>query len=1265
MRVDRRPHSGEEGSALIIALVFITTISLIVSAILSFTDVGLRASKSYNFKEKAKSSYAAEGAVSTAIQRYATTGPCDNLAVPPINGQGVIVRCEGPPPAGARATQPVNSLLSLGGPTDLRNGITSSQELRLLGDVFSNTTVSTTATMVVQGDVSAIGDCTGPIQTRAGNRLRCANSTPPDAADPSRGRDPDYTPATNAVPMWRPVPTCPTGWLVEVKPGYYDDAAGFTALTGSPSCNDKVVWFQPGTYYFDFTFRGGPDTWKVDNPSVVVVGGTANWDTDPAKPRPTVNVPGSCKTSGEPGVQLIAGGGTHLEVTKGRMELCATPSATDQQIALFGLAPERADHSLEATNITANTGFKDAINAQTINAQTIDEVPETRAKAELDSTATPALTTASLSFEAFRPAVPSGSVIDAVGLHAEHDETGDPVTIMVTADFPGSACGPSNPVPLPAGGQPDLDLEVACGLKTPEGFAGLKLTYAVALTSGGKATARVDGVVVNVAYRAPVTRKPTAVLDSTGFNDALKPPLNALEIGEQPDRLTADAALTSTTRSASITLAGMGDPPLPAGATIDSAVLRVAHQDQGDTGKPKVSVPFASGTCADLEIEQRPAAVTDDRIDLKACGLDSADKLKDLRATFTATLNTGGLAAVSRLDGMWLEVVSSGATGSPSASVRQPANARSTSTDPGSTVFAPADAARVIGGTPPSTADATLSGAANTAVLSVDGFNEGIPLPPGSKISSAKLRVTHNQDANVASAGVTADFPGSTCPREVIPNAAALPYYEGADLTLCGLTSPERLAALTARYDANRTTVATPANQVPTTATQDGGFPTAEPSGLSINNETADATLATGQTTTASTTLKGYDRSPPPPGATIDTATLRVAHQEDGDIGPVTVTVTIPGSNCAPQALTPSNGAIAVTPVNLQGCGLTDPAQLAGLEVVYKADLAPGDAKAAIAKLDGVELALTYRPPAVDKLDGIELAIVFQAPTLTPLCPAGPPSGCGDLLTVAPEGGDPAALPPVLPDTASRFVAGGTVYAPSAGVDISMYGLDHQVLRRGLIARSIRLGLQPIDTYNPTGAVPPEIVTFTAYPDQTLKPATAGPSGGFTGPDNAKSLREQPVTTANAALDDTNPTPSLELRDYGPTLPGGASIDGVVLRVRHQDDGNTVTVMVKAGGKTCFDRPLAPSPTTADFSEDQVELQVNEIPGLPSECTFDTPAKLSGVTVTYTVARALGRTTATAKLDGITLETLSGPLVRADVTFDRAKATVEAWSVLR
>lgn len=36
-----------------------------------------------------------------------------------------------------------------------------------------------------------------------------------------------------------------------------------------------------------------------------------------------------------------------------------------------------------------------------------------------------------------------------------------------------------------------------------------------------------------------------------------------------------------------------------------------------------------------------------------------------------------------------------------------------------------------------------------------------------------------------------------------------------------------------------------------------------------------------------------------------------------------------------------------------------------------------------------------------------------------------------------------------------------------------------------------------------------------------------------------------------------------------------------------------------------------------------------------------------------------------AKLDGIVLVVRFGPMVRATVTFDRGKATVQGWSVLR
>lgn len=1314
----RRVRKGDEGSALIIALIFITVISVTISALLSFTEVGLRASNKYDFKERAKTSYAAEGGIDAAIKRYSTTGPCDNYtaplvkappATPPvtpapdtaINGQGVIVRCEGPGPTGSKSTQPVNSLLSLGAGAD--GGIESTEDLRLVGDVFSRTTVNSTATMVVQdGEVSALGTCTGVIQTVPSTPLRCAGGPPPapTTADRSQGRDPGYVPKTTAVPERRSVPECPTGWLVELEPGYYDDAAGLNKLTdglvnpatGLPFCSNKVVWFKPGTYYFDLGFQGGPNTWRVDDDTITVVGGTPkDWDplTDPDAPLPPKipSVPGSCKTEGDPGpgVQLIAGGATRLEIVKGRVELCASPSTTDQQIALFGLGPEPMigePRTLEAATITTPAGFTSCMPAggpscsPILNAQTIEETPVKTAKAALDASLPTPLTTASLEFEGFSPRVPDGSLIDAVSLRVRHRE--DPVSgsvdVTLTADFPSgggapaSTCGTTVPSfdPSPGAIADDrIDLTAACGLKKAEQFAGLAVTYAATLASGAtSADIQVDGVVVEVAYRVPVTRKPTFVQASTGFTD----PERAWEIGEQPTVLTANATLTTAIPAASITLGGLGDPPL--NAAIKSAVLRVAHQDTGYAG-PKVTVPV--GTCAEVVLPLR-ATVTDDRIDLKACGLDTAAELTGLTATFTADSSSTGVGGTSLLDGMWLEVVSEPA-GSTPITLRQAANATSASPDPSSVAFSTPEAARVIGEVPTElTAAARLAGAASTAALTVGDF-KGIPLAPGSAIRSARLRAVHQEDPGVGSALLSTAFEGSTCIPEVIPISGSLVPYESADLALCGLTTPERLTGLGVTYTANRTSATAMAKQVPATATE-VGFTNSQANGRVIDDQTADATLATGGLTTASVTLTGFDQgAAPPAGSTIDAATLRIKHRDDGDVAAVSAAVTFMGTTCmtTPQPLTIKPGEFVVDSTDLRACGLTDPAQLTGpegLRVVYRADLAAGEGKSAVDKLDGVELDLTYRPPGVATLDGIELNLVIESPTFRPLCanPATLVCEPAELLKVTP--GPAAPAPP------TRFVASGTVYAPTGEADISMRDLDTQVLRRGLVARSIKLGLRPRPGFDrPTGAIPPETVIFTAYPDRTISPGNAAsPAGtGFANPEAAKVLDG---VTADVVLDNgaTTPEPqeaSLDLSGYDQTTLPDIAVDAAVLRVVHEDGDNSVEVRVVVAGtrSPCVvTQVLSPN---IPLAEDQIALAEDQIDLGACVADLVDPNEIGAVTVTYTVRKNPAPPdpptppTATARLDGVTLEVLAGPLVRADVVFDRAMATVQEWSVLR
>lgn len=1252
----RRRPAEEEGSALIIALIFVTVFSLIVAALLSFTDVGLRASKSY--RQQARVAHAADGAIAAATKRYSTTGPCDNYSSPmvqgpagdaPINGISTIVRCEGPPPAGSKAIQPVNSLLSLG--TGADDGITSTDELRLLGDVFSNTTVSTTGTMVVQGEVSARGTCTGPIQTAPPGPLRCAGRTPPAPPDEARGRDPRYVAATTAVPMRREVPACRPGdgWLVALQPGYYDDARALSALTGA-NCNDRVVWFRPGTYYFDFTFRGGDPTWFVTNPSVVVVAGEPRgWDPEAAE-RPALAVPGSCKTDAdrEPseGVQLIAGGGTRLQVDAGRMELCATPTATGQQIALFGLGPDDPSHTLEATDIIAD-GFTEVLNAQTLG--------ETPAPATSTASLDSAQSSASLSFSAFRPGVPSGSLIEGVSLRAVHQETGSPVDLTYTASFLGRGCLTPEPVPAAGPEGSRVDLAAACQMATPEDLGALTVTFAAALAAGSTtAGVAVDGVVVEVTYRTPVTHKATAVLASPGFTDAGR----ALEIGEVDAldaggplvRLTADATLASGgATSASLTVAGIGDPPRQTDATITSVKLRVAHRDQGDMGGPVVTVPFGGGVCTS-RLPPRPDGITDDRIDLlKDCQLDSPAELRGLTATFTPSLSPGGAAALSRLDGMWLEVVSEGGSGPLPPAVRQ---ARTVDEPTG---FAERDAAKVIREAPPRTANATMANGTTSASLTMRDFNS-VPLPAGSKIDTAKLRVAHQEVLNVDAVTIgavvppAAGFEGGTCSPVRLPSSPTGLATHELDLVQCGFRSPDQMKDLTATYTANAVAVPSPDREPARATTAD--FDRGQTDGRSINGNTANVRLDANKTS-ATIALDDYGLPPLPAGSSFDVATLRVAHRDEGDldVGAVTATVTFEGNTCTvPQPLELRRGDTALsTPdtIDLRACGLTDPSKLTGLRVDYKVALAPGAGKVADASLDGIVLDLTYRPPALDQLDGIELDVVFQAPRLEPLC-----NDC-DLLKVAPDLDLPGR-------GATRFVSAGTIYAPSAGIDLTMYGLTSQVLTRGVVARTIRLGLQPDPSYKrPTGAIPPEVVNFTAYPERSSAPgvAVSAAPADFGAPNNAKAVREDPPAVAEAALDDAKPTASIDLSGFeGADLRAGADIDAVVLRVRHQDEGSTAEVTVKVGGDLCTTQVLAARPNR--LVEDQVDLG-------DCEARLRDPTRLGDVTVTFTVVRATDRATAIAFLDGVTLQVLSGPMVRASVTFERTRATIERWSVLR
>ncbi|MFD7032538.1 hypothetical protein ACFWAR_31400 [Streptomyces sp. NPDC059917] len=1279
----RRPRGDEQGATLILALAFIVVFGLVAVSVLSFAGTGLKAAKAY--ADQGRLGYSADGATQLAIKNFAQGNPCADYTAPPINGRRMIVHCD-PLKASAattRATQPQAALHSLG--RGEKDGINvSARGLRVQGGVFSQSNITTGAgaSMAVSGDVSAVGACSGALSqpqlpaTQTPYAHACANDTPPDPADAVVGADPDHTPPATAVPVRRTAPACPGpgAWLVRLQPGYYDDARALNGLTGG-GCPGVVVWLQPGLYHFDFTFTGGPAVWTVDDPTVSVVGGTqAGWD--PAAPsRPTVPNPGGCDRTRAEGVALMMGGGSRLQVDRGQAELCAPVTPDAQQVAVYGVQPPKPSHTLQPTAVVANTGFTNPGQALTSGERPAPPgcpqptgTTSCTADAVLDPTTR---RSASVQLGGFAPQVPPGSVITAAKLRIGHRDDGDltapgavKVTTAVGADTCRTADLPRHTAPAV---DPPIDLLGACGLTDPARLTGLTVTYAATLDPGGAAaTERLDGIRLEVAYRTPTTFKPTAVTASSGFTATAANPDSALEIGEQPTPLVAAADLTAEAPSASITLAGYGRPPLPPGSTISSAVLRVAHRESGDAAGPRVAVTPAGGGggCTDLPLTAR-AVPGDDRVDLLACGITDPAQLPGLTATYTAGLKAGGTTGAHALDGMWLEIVYDPPPPRPATSAE-------------STTFVRATNARAIDGV--DTAAATLDPVTTpTAALVLGGYDTPA-VARGSVLDGALLHVAHRDDPGAGggpppTVSVTLAGPGipvsCTTPRKLAAHQGALATDTLDLVAVCGLTDPAQLTGLVVTYTATLGAGSTGATDQldgvtlelthrpplpvrPTRATSTAA-PTAaaflDPTRAQAIDTTVSTATLSPVTPSASIRLGAFAMPPLPAGAVIDRLVLRVAHRADDTTPPppastappappappaptkaptTELTVSGTGTACdAHHALTTHEAALGEDLVDLGACGVENGAQLSALAVSYGAKLGPGSTDAT-ARLDGVELAIVFRAPSIRALSGC-------------LTESG---GCAVLKST-----DDA-------DTAtrhSRLVVNGTVYAPTAAVDLSMSQVSAQVVTRGIIARTIDLGIDTAPGYlRPAIGIPPEPVLFTTYPAVSAGAASVTAISGFAPPAPGAA-----VDVTDAALPGGGRA-ALTLGGYArPPAAATGPLDRVVLQVAHHEEGDATSVKmsVRFPGSTCADvddsldlpvRLGANGPVT-----DRVDL---------APCGLTTASQLAGLTVTYTVTAGSGG--ATEHLGGTRIDLLSGPLVRAAVSFDGHTGTVEQWTVL-
>ena len=231
-----------------------------------------------------------------------------------------------------------------------------------------------------------------------------------------------------------------------------------------------------------------------------------------------------------------------------------------------------------------------------------------------------------------------------------------------------------------------------------------------------------------------------------------------------------------------------------------------------------------------------------------------------------------------------------------------------------------------------------------------------------------------------------------------------------------------------------------------------GGQFTPEAGAYTISDGgTAKAALTSGQT--GNITLTGFDQSVIPAGATIDTVTLRVAHQEgngpgqgsNADLASGSVTLSKAGVACAPAYPLAKKTNMATESFNAEPC-LDTPAAFGNIKATYSVSAQTQSNKA----LD-------------DFLDGIAIDVTYSAPGLVPS------SGCITEPGFPQSGSDGThcALLKVSGNS-SNVVLHGMLYAPTAALDLNAASGSQQGYLRGIVARTILANITPSVAFAPT-----------------------------------------------------------------------------------------------------------------------------------------------------------------------------------------------------
>ncbi len=574
-------------------------------------------------------------------------GVCAEYNAPRTNGLDVTVSCRGEqgvqgqydsggvspavnpnnvPPVALQTTANTGEpgiALDANGNYRIHGSVQATSTIRACTNSGGNNCSSGSASsgLLVEGRIKA-QQCIGDVRT-FGPPYPTKPGDPPAPEDPSLKECPGgvadpvphYMPNFTSPPPTRSVPACPSsGWLVTLQPGTYTSANDLNALTAG-TCPGKILWFKPGEYLFKFPSTSATSAeWKLSDASVNVIGGEPfGWNpmaaTRPTIPKADNDHPArhGCVTeydalpsSADPnnlGVTFVFTGESRINIAPagGNLELCAQPSSTGQQIALFGM-PQRGNltsGTLGATSVASTSGTWDHLATA---GKTIDWLSAT--------TTTPTGGSASVrwtGFDQLTPAtLPADAVITKVLLKVAHHEdspNGNVGPVTATVEAADGSPVPALPLSSCSSACTDtVDLTAHLGtvekLRTSTGLTP-SVRFNVSANSGKTVLERLDAAALDVSWVPRAMTAATATASPAANVAAVD---NAVTIDGTVSTTSTPASNTTTTT----TLAGYAMPAadLPAGAQILKVVARVAHKENAATVSHLSSLTLG-GTAAD------------------------------------------------------------------------------------------------------------------------------------------------------------------------------------------------------------------------------------------------------------------------------------------------------------------------------------------------------------------------------------------------------------------------------------------------------------------------------------------------------------------------------------------------------------------------------------------------------------------------------------------------------------------------------------------